>query len=188
MPPSSVPLEAMSVFYRLFAYSFPFFSCSPPSLFYIRFGVRFVAATGQTDHWDSGHRQECKLLRFSIGEAVVVRDLVSAAALNGRKGKVIGRQLEAGCVMVCLAAVGDQPAEEICAKPANLERVEEEILDQTRLVGSKQETDSNGKERYSPIQKGAASRLSGVLFFFVALISFVLSCTTLVHLVKKLSD
>ena len=94
----------------------------------MRFGVRFVAATGQTDHWDSGHRQECKLLRFSIGEAVVVRDLVSAAALNGRKGKVIGRQLEAGYVMVCLAAVGDEPAKEICAKPANLKRVEEKIM------------------------------------------------------------
>ena len=57
-----------------------------------------------------------------------MRDLVSAAALNGRKGKVIGRQLEAGRVMVCLAAVGDEPAKEICAKPANLKRVEGRMM------------------------------------------------------------
>ena len=68
------------------------------------------------------------MLRFSIGEAVVVSDLVSAAALNGRKGKIIGRQLEAGRVMVCLSAVGDEPAKEICSKPANLKLVEEKIL------------------------------------------------------------
>ena len=65
------------------------------------------------------------MLSFAVGEAIVVRGLVSAASLNGRRGEVLGHQTEKGRVMVRLAAAGGEAAKDICAKPANLEKVEE---------------------------------------------------------------
>ena len=62
------------------------------------------------------------MLRFAVGSAIVVKGLVSAAALNGRKGEVIGHQTENGRVMVRLPAAGGEPAKDICAKPANLDK------------------------------------------------------------------
>ena len=82
----------------------------------------FCGVAGQLDHWAAGHQLECEPLSFAVGEAIVVRGLVSAASLNGRKGTVLGLQKEKGRVMVRLAAVGDEPERDVCAKPANLER------------------------------------------------------------------
>ena len=62
------------------------------------------------------------MLRFAVGSAILVKDLVSAAALNGRKGEVIGHQTENGRVMVRLPAAGGEPAREVCVKPSNLDR------------------------------------------------------------------
>ena len=79
-------------------------------------------ATGQTDDWRAGHKEKCKVLRFAVGSAILVKGLVSAAALNGRKGEVISHQTENGRVMVRLPAAGGEPAREVGVKPANLER------------------------------------------------------------------
>ena len=70
----------------------------------------------------SGSPAGVRATEFAVGEAIVVRGLVSAASLNGRKGTVLGLQKEKGRVMVRLAAVGGEPERDVCAKPANLER------------------------------------------------------------------
>ena len=83
----------------------------------------FVGATGQTDDWRAGHKEECKVLRFAVGSAIVIKGLVSAAALNGCKGEVIGHQTENDWVMIFrLPAVGGEPARDVCVQPSNLDR------------------------------------------------------------------
>ena len=62
------------------------------------------------------------MLRFAVGSAILVKGLVSAAALNGRKGEVIGHQMENSRVVVRLPAAGGEPAREVGVKPSNLDR------------------------------------------------------------------
>ena len=90
------------------------------AVFHLFCVVVWCRPTGQIEDWDARHKKECMIRPFAVGEAIVIRSLVSAAALNGRKGKVIAEQNEAGRVGVLLFPVEGEPAKEISVKPANL--------------------------------------------------------------------